>query len=109
MRKTESKIEHFSRTNAVLHDKLVKEFMNTTKSRIYITSREGNQTDITVDTLCKLASSIGYMQQTQAALNKNIYVEKDIKDINTRLDRIPPEILQQALSPMVLENPIEVN
>ena len=106
MRKTESAIQAFSRANVVLHDSLVKEFMKTTKQRIYITSREGNSTDITVDTLCKLASSIGYMQQTQAALNKNIYVEHDIKEINRRLDRIPPEILQQHLSPENLE-PIE--
>jgi hypothetical protein len=106
MRKTESNIEHLTRTNMVLHDHLVKEFMRTTKSRIFVTSREGNATDITTDTLCKLASSIGYMQQTQAALQKNIYTEKDIKAINTRLDRIPPELLQSITDVTILEEPI---
>jgi len=107
MRRTESEIEHLSRTNMVLHDELTKEFMITTKKRVYITSREGNSTDITVDTLCKLASSIGYMQQTQAALQKNIYTERDIKAINTRLDRIPPEMLQSYMNPALLEPELE--
>lgn len=106
MRKTQGAIDHLSRTNILLHDHLVKEFMKTTKNRIFITSREGNATDITIDTLCKLASSIGFMQQTQAALQKNLYTEKDIKDINRRLDRIPPELLQSHLDLTVLE-PIE--
>lgn len=106
MRKTENSIDHYSGANVQIHDALVKEFMITTKKRVFVTSREGNVTDITVKTLCDLASSIGYMQQTQAALQKNIYTERDIKAINTRLDRIPPEILQAHMSPTVLE-PIE--
>jgi len=106
MRKTESVVDHYSRSNVKLHDKLMKEFMVTTKQRITVTSREGNETDMTVDTLCKLASSIGFIQQCQTVLQKNLYIEKHIKEINTKLDRIPPEVLQSMMSPKVLE-PIE--
>lgn len=88
-----SKIQHYSDSNVAMHDKLVRRFMLSDR-------------DEDVDMMIKLASSIGYMQQTQAALHKNIYSEQDLKEINRKLDRIPPEILQQHLSPTVIE-PIE--
>jgi hypothetical protein len=103
----ESTIEHMGKSNRMLHDNLIKEFMVTLKKRVYVTSREGNVTDMTVDTLCNLTKSIGYMQQTQAALQKNVYTEREIKAINTRLDRIPPELLQKFTNPTVLEPELE--
>lgn len=76
-----------------MHDKLMKRFM--------LSDRDND-----VDMMIKLASSVAYMQQTQTTLTKNLYVEQHIKDINRRLDRIPPEVLQSVLSPTVLD-PIE--
>jgi|LWDU01.1.fsa_nt_gi hypothetical protein len=58
--------------------------------------------DDDVDMMIKLSSSIAYLQQTQAALAKNLYVEQHIKEINRKLDRIPPEVLQQAMNPDIL-------
>jgi len=86
-------MEHIARVNVQLHDKLVKRFM--------LSDRDDD-----VDMMLKLSSGIGYIQQTQSAINKNLYTERDIKAINTRLDRIPPELLQSHLDPTVLE-PIE--
>ena len=102
----ESTIEHMGKSNELLHDNLMREIMLTFKNRVFVTSREGNVTDVTVDKLCNLTKAVGYMQQCQAALQKNIYSERDIKEINRRLDRIPPEILQQALTPLILD-PLE--
>lgn len=93
MRKTESTMDHLGRTNLQLHDRLVKRFM--------LSDRDDD-----VDMMLKLASGIGYIQQTQSAISKNIYTERDIKAINTRLDRIPPELLHSTLDPSLLE-PIE--
>lgn len=76
-----------------MHDKLMKRFM--------LSDRDDD-----VEMMIKLASSIAYMQQTQTTLTKNLYVEQHIKDINRKLDRIPPEVLQSTMSPAVLE-PIE--
>ena len=96
MKKTESVIEHYSKTNVQVHDILMGRFM--------IESKMGE--DVDDNKLMKLASSIGFIQQTQASIQKNIYSENDIKEINRRLDRIPPEILQQALTPLILD-PLE--
>lgn len=78
--------------------------MLTVKNRVTrltpIHNQDPIETDITIDILTKLTSSIGYLQQTEATLNKNIYTEKDIAIINRRLDRIPPEVLQQADNPI---------
>ena len=62
--------------------------------------------DADVDMMIKLAGSIGYMQQCQTSLQKNLYLEKHIKEINNKLNRIPPEYLQELMSPKILE-PIE--
>jgi len=104
--KGKSSIEHFSDTNVNLHDELVKRFFITAKegAKRDVVTKEGIETiDVTLDALSKLTSSIGYLQQTQATLNKNIYVEKDIKEINQKLDRIPPEILESlSVSPELI-------
>jgi CRISPR/Cas system-associated endonuclease Cas3-HD len=94
MRRTESTMVHLARTNVQLHDRLVKRFM--------LSDRDDD-----VDMMIKLSSSIGYIQQTQSAISKNIYTERDIKAINTRLDRIPPELLQKFTNPTVLEPELE--
>lgn len=94
MRKTESLIEHYSRSNTKMHDELVKQFMIA-----------GKKND--VDMMIKITGSVGYMQQVQTSLTKNLYIEKHIKDINRKLDRIPPEMLQQInnpINPSLLEN-----
>lgn len=111
MRKTETTVEHYSGVNIKMHDVLMTEFMTTSKDRVVRTiyDKEGSEVgevDQTVDVLTKLSSSIGYLQQVQTSLTKNLYIEKHIKEINTKLDRIPPEILQSMMSPKVLE-PIE--
>jgi len=105
MKKNGSFVEHYSKTNAALHDKLVSEFMKTIKSRVYKMDKE-ERVDVTVEALTKITSAIGYLQQTQTSLTKNLYIEKHIKEINTKLDRIPPEILQCYLNPELLE-PVE--
>ncbi len=94
MRKTETSVEHNSRTNIVMHDLLMKEFMLASKG------------EKDVEMMLKISSNIAYLQQTNTTLMKNLYIEKHIKEINTKLDRIPPEILQSMMSPKVLE-PIE--
>lgn len=96
MRRTESIIEHYSRSNVAMHDELVKQFMIASKG------------EADVELMIKLTGSVGYMQQVQGSLTKNLYIEKHIKEINNKLDRIPPEVLQAHLSPTVLE-PIEGN
>lgn len=90
MRKSQTAVEHYSKSNLAMHDKLMKRFM---------LSDKGND----VDMMIKLASSVAYMQQTQTTLTKNLYVEQHIKDINRRLDRIPPELLQSINDPSLLE------
>jgi hypothetical protein len=101
-----SSIQHFSDTNVNLHDILVQKFFITAKegAQRQVVTKEGIETiDVTLDVLAKLTSSIGYLQQTQATLNKNIYVEKDIKEFNDKLDRIPPEILESlSVSPELI-------
>ncbi len=100
MRKTESVIDHYSKVNVRLHDILVSRFMVTTKEEKVDDAK-----------LMKLAGSIGFMQQTQSALQKNIYNENDIKDIYRILNRIPPEILQAVNNPIdpTILVPIENN
>ncbi len=92
--KGESTVEHNSKSNVVMHDLLMKQFMLASKG----------ETD--VEMMLKISSNIAYLQQTNTTLMKNLYIEKHIKEINTKLDRIPPEILQSMMSPNVLE-PIE--
>jgi len=93
MRKTETIVDHISKVNLQLHDRLTRRFM--------LSDRDND-----VDMMMKISSNIAYMQQTQAALHKNLYIEKHIKTINNKLDRIPPEILQSYMNPTLLE-PIE--
>ena len=104
-------IEHYSDSNVKMHDILVEEFMLAHKNRLKKTiyGKDGSvlgEEDITLEILQKLTSSIGYLQQTEASLTKNIYTEKDIKNINRRLDRIPPEVLQSYMNPTLLD-PLE--
>ena len=88
----QSVVEHNQRGINKLFDRLMRRFMLHDKAK-----------DADLDYLCKLASAMGYMAQTSASLNKNLYLEKDIRDIKAQLNRIPPEIWAEIRSPVVLE------
>lgn len=51
----------------------------------------------TLDYLTKLAGSIGYMAQVHSGLAKAYQHEKRLADIEKRLEKIPPEVLQEYL------------
>lgn len=53
--------------------------------------------------LGKITSQIGYMAQVHASIRKNLYVEKEIKDLRDIVERIPPEVLAEVTSPLALE------
>jgi len=56
--------------------------------------------------LAKLTSAIGYMAQVHAGLRKNLYVEKEIKEIRELVDKIPAEVIAKIHSPQVLEDTV---
>ena len=51
----------------------------------------------TIDYLAKLSGSIGYTAQVHAGLAKAYHHEKRLADIEKRLEKIPPEVLQEYL------------
>lgn len=85
MSKLDSVNQHYEETNQAIHDTLAKRF--------FLADKAGD-----IDTMLKITAQLGYIQQIHLGLNKNLLVEKEIKNINKRLDRIPPEILEQYVS-----------
>ncbi len=66
----------------------------------FITYEKENEDDNsppTLDYLTKLGGSIGYMAQVHSGLAKAYQHEKRLADIEKRLEKIPPEILQEYL------------
>ena len=66
----------------------------------FITYEKENESDNsqpTLDYLTKLGGSIGYMAQVHSGLAKAYQHEKRLADIEKRLEKIPPEVLQEYL------------
>ncbi len=72
-----------------IFNKLHKRFMDYEKS--------DDDSQSTLDYLTKLAGSIGYMAQVHSGLAKAYQHEKRLVDIEKRLEKIPPEVLQKYL------------
>ncbi len=72
-----------------IFDRLHKRFIDYEKDNSDDTS--------TLDYLTKLAGSIGYMAQVHSGLAKAYQHEKRLADIEKRLEKIPPEVLQEYL------------
>ncbi len=51
----------------------------------------------TLDYLTKLASTLGYMSQVHGGLAKAYQHEKRLADIEKRLEKIPPDVLNKYL------------
>jgi hypothetical protein len=85
MGKGDSVNQHYEETNIAIHDTLTKRFFMADKNN-------------DIETMLKVTAQIGYIQQIHLGLNKNLLAENEIKNINKRLDRIPPEILEQYVT-----------
>ena len=72
-----------------IFNKLHKRFINFEKG--------DDDSQSTLDYLTKLAGSIGYMAQVHSGLAKAYQHEKRLLDIEKRLEKIPPEVLQKYL------------
>ena len=72
-----------------IFEKLHKRFINYEK--------DSDDSSSTLDYLTKLGGSIGYMAQVHSGLAKAYQHEKRLADIEKRLEKIPPEVLQQYL------------
>lgn len=72
-----------------IFNKLHKRFINYEKG--------DDDSQLTLDYLTKLAGSIGYMAQVHSGLAKAYQHEKRLADIEKRLGKIPPEVLQKYL------------
>lgn len=72
-----------------IFNKLHKRFINYEKG--------DDDSQSTLDYLTKLAGSIGYMAQVHSGLAKAYQHEKRLLDIEKRLEKIPPEVLQKYL------------
>ena len=59
--------------------------------------KDNDDSTSTLDYLTKLGGSIGYMTQVHSGLAKAYQHEKRLADIEKRLEKIPPEVLQQYL------------
>lgn len=94
MSKYESSNAHYEETNRAMHDVLAKYFFVADKER-------------DLETILKITSQIGYLQQVHTGLSKNLLVENQIKDIYKKLNRIPPEILEQYVTNPELILPVQ--
>ncbi len=74
-----------------IFDRLHKRFID------YEKSNNDDSSQQTLDYLTKLAGSIGYMAQVHSGLAKAYQHEKRLADIEKRLEKIPPEVLQEYL------------
>ncbi len=59
--------------------------------------KDNDDSSGTLDYLTKLGGSIGYMAQVHSGLAKAYQHEKRLADIEKRLAKIPPEVLQEYL------------
>ena len=59
--------------------------------------KDNDDSQSTLDYLTKLGGSLGYMAQVHSGLAKAYQHEKRLADIEKRLAKIPPELLQQYL------------
>ena len=77
--------------NAVgeVFEKLHRRFINYEK--------DDDDSQPTLDYLTKLAGSLGYMAQVHSGLAKAYQHEKRLGDSEKRLEKIPPEVIQQYL------------
>jgi len=72
-----------------IFERLHKRFINYEK--------DNDDSSTTLDYLTKLGGSIGYMAQVHSGLAKAYQHEKRLADIEKKLEKIPPEILQNIL------------
>ena len=72
-----------------IFNKLHKRFINYEKG--------DDDSQLTLDYLTKIAGSLGYMAQVHTVLAKAYQHEKRLADIEKRLGKIPPEVLQKYL------------
>ncbi len=59
--------------------------------------KQDDESQATLDYLTKLAGSLGYMAQVHSGLAKAYQHEKRLSDIEKKLEKIPPELLQNIL------------
>ena len=59
--------------------------------------KDNDDSQSTLDYLTKLGGSLGYMAQVHSGLAKAYQHEKRLADIEKRLEKIPPEVIQQYL------------
>jgi len=83
--------DHMERSINNVFDILMKRFNKEDKEGLHI------------DDLAKISSQIGYMAQVKTGMEKNIAIQKEIKDIKSYLKRIPPEMLAELNQPATLE------
>ena len=72
-----------------IFERLHKRFINYEK--------DNDDSSTTLDYLTKLGGSIGYMAQVHSGLAKAYQHEKRLADIEKKLEKIPPELLQNIL------------
>ncbi len=82
-------IEHFEKGNRQVFDRLLVRFIKLDKTL-------GD--DKKMSELIKLGGQIGFLAQCAAGLGKTTIIQKDIAEINKRLDRIPPELLERYVN-----------
>ena len=70
-----------------IFERLHKRFINYEK--------DNDDSEATLNYLAKLGGSLGYMAQVHSGLAKAYKHEKQLADIEKRLEQIPPEVLQQ--------------
>jgi len=90
----QGRVEHHARIVDDVMNKLCEEFFSLDKK---------SEKVFYVDKLVKLSSMIGFMAQTATGQSKAILYETEIKKIKRTINRVPPEVLEQYITPTTLE------
>ncbi len=90
---TKTETEKVYEGNVQIHQRLLKRFIDFDKAN------EKDTSPATMDYLIKLAGSIGYSQQVHAGLVKAYQHEKRLTDIETKLAKLPPDVLAKLVKP----------
>lgn len=60
--------------------------------------KNDDESQSTLDYLTKLAGSLGYMAQVHSGLAKAYQHEKRLVDLETKISKLPPELLKQLVN-----------
>lgn len=88
---TKTETEKVYEGNVQVHERLLKRFI------AFDVANEKDVTPTIMDYLIKLAGAIGYSQQVHAGLVKTYQHEKRLKDIESKLAKLPPEIKEKLI------------